>query len=379
MPDILMGIARAGLKESGNPDLLVVLLPYPCVSSFLFTDNYFKAGSVIYSESVARRRERIRAFVVNSGNANCGTGREGIEHARQMALRVARNLDLSPEEVLVFSTGIIGRPLPLDDVLRAIDSACSSLEPLDLERASNAIATTDRFPKFDFSKRGDLETFGFAKGAGMIAPSMATMLAFVFTSADLEFSELTAIHRRVAERTFNSITVDGCESTNDSFGLIALRERRAPLKEVESEILRVSESLAKRIVEDGEGATRVIKVTVKRATLKMKAREIAKAVANSVLVKTAVYGRDPNWGRIAGAVGSTEFPVDPFSLKIYIGGHLLYDGRPHPRAEKLAKRYLEEEKEIEIVIDLNEGRNSWTYYSSDLGYEYVRINAEYHT
>ncbi|HHJ64372.1 MAG TPA: bifunctional glutamate N-acetyltransferase/amino-acid acetyltransferase ArgJ [Aquifex aeolicus] len=379
MLDILMGIARAGLKTSPHPDLLVVLLPHPCNASFLFTDNYFRSGSVIYSEDVFRERGRISAFVVNSGNANCGTGEEGVEHARLMARRVAENLQLAPDEVLVFSTGVIGKPLPIDEVLRALDQACSSLEPLDLARASEVIGTTDRFPKFDFSMRGELETFGFAKGAGMIAPSMATMLAFVFTNAEVEAEDLQLLHRRVADRTFNSITVDGCESTNDSFGLISLGKVRAPLKEVEGEVLRVSESLARRIVEDGEGATRIIKVTVKRATLEMKAREIARAVANSLLVKTAVYGRDPNWGRIAAAAGSTEFPIDPFRIKIYMGNHLLYDGKPHPRAERLAKRYLEEEREVEIVVDLGEGRNSWTYYSSDLGYEYVKINAEYHT
>ena len=379
MPDILMGVARAGLKESGAPDLLVVLLPYPCVSSFLFTDNYFKAGSVIYSERIAKERDRFRAFVVNSGNANCGTGEEGITHARMMAERVAENLDIRPEEVLVFSTGVIGRPLPIESVLKAIDDACSIMEPLDLERASEAISTTDRFPKFDFLRKRSLEVFGFAKGAGMIAPSMATMLAFVFTNADLDYETLRDVHKRVAERTFNSITVDGCESTNDSFGLISLGEVAADLKEVEEGIMEVSQSLAKRIVEDGEGATKIIKVTVKRATLEMKAREIAKTIASSLLVKTAVYGRDPNWGRIAAAAGSTEFPVDPFSMKIYIGKHLLYDGRPHPKAEKLAKKYLEEEKEIEITVDLGEGRNSWTYYSSDLGYEYIKLNVEYRT
>jgi len=379
MPDILMGVGRAGLKESQKPDLLIVLLPYPCTASFLFTDNYFKAGSVIYSERIAKKEEKVRALVINSGNANCGTGEEGIVHAEMMARRVAQNLELRHEEVLVFSTGIIGKPLPIDRVLKSIDDACSLLEPLDLERASEVISTTDSFPKFDFAKKGSLETFGFAKGAGMIAPSMATMLAFVFTNADLDFETLRQIHKEVADRTFNSITVDGCESTNDSFALISLGEVAADLKEVKDEIYEVSLSLAKKIVEDGEGATKVIKVTVKGATLEMKAREIAKTVANSLLVKTAIYGRDPNWGRIAAAAGSTEFPIDPFTMKIYIGKHLLYDGKPHPKAQENAKKYLEEEKEIEITIDLREGKNSWTYYSSDIGYEYVRLNAEYHT
>ncbi len=379
MKDILAGVGKAGLKESGKPDILVVLLPYPCTASVLFTDNYFKAGSVIYSERVARRTERVSAFVINSGNANCGTGVEGIEHAKMMAERVAQNLKVRKDEVLVFSTGIIGRPLPIGDVLNALDDACLSMGELDLKLASEVISTTDSFPKFTHIKEGRLETFGFAKGAGMIAPSMATMLSFVFTTADLGFEELREIHRSVNEKTFNSITVDGCESTNDAFLLVSLGTARGNLKDVEVQIFKVSETLAKKIVQDGEGATRVIKVTVKGAALRMKAQAIAKAVANSLLVKTAVYGRDPNWGRIASAVGSTEFPIDPFNLRIYIGKHLLYDGKPHPKAEKFAKKYLEESEEVEITIDLREGKNSWTYYSSDLGYEYIRINAEYHT
>ncbi len=374
-----MGISRAGLKESGNPDILVVLLPYSCTSSFLFTDNFFKAGSVIYSQEVFKRNNKIRAFVVNSGNANCGTGKEGIEHARLMAKRVAENLDINEEEVLVFSTGVIGKPLPIDRVLRAIDDACSTLELLDLERASEVISTTDSFPKFDFARYKDIEVFGFAKGAGMIAPSMATMLAFVFTNAVVEENMLREIHKDVTERTFNSITVDGCESTNDSFGLISLGEVKADPEKVRELVYRVSYTLAKKIVEDGEGASRVIRVVVKRASLKIKAREIAKAVANSLLVKTAIYGRDPNWGRILAAAGSTEYPIDPFNIKLYIGNHLVYDGKPHPKAEKLAKKYLEENEEVEIVIDLKEGNESWEYLSSDIGYEYIKLNAEYRT
>ena len=379
MSSVLMGVATAGLKESGDPDTLVVSLPYPCVASFLFTDNYFKAGSVIYSEKLAKERERFRAFVINSGNANCGTGEEGVAHARQMASRVAENLGIRADEVLVFSTGIIGRPLPMERVLGAIDRACGSMEPLNLEVASRVISTTDRFPKYAFSEVGKLKVFGFAKGAGMIAPSMATMLAFIFTNADVDYDTLVSIHKAVSDRTFSSITVDGCESTNDAFGLISLGEIEADLHEVEEKVMEVSRTLAKKIVEDGEGATKIIKVTVKRATLRMKAREIAKAVASSLLVKTAMYGGDPNWGRIAAAAGSTEFPIDPYRMKIYIGNHLLYDGKPHPKAQSKATDYLKGEKEVEIVIDLCEGKESWTYYSSDIGYEYIKINAEYHT
>ncbi|MCX8075629.1 MAG: bifunctional glutamate N-acetyltransferase/amino-acid acetyltransferase ArgJ [Aquificaceae bacterium] len=375
--NILMGVGKAGLKSGGKADVLVVLLPHTCVASFLFTKNHFKSASVLYSQSVFKGR--LKAMVINSGNANCGVGKEGIVHAELMAKRVAEKLSLEEDEVLVFSTGIIGKPLPIDHVLSAIDSACELLEPLDLKRASEVISTTDSFPKYDFLKKERLEVFGFAKGAGMIHPNMGTMLAFVFTNAVLTEGNMEKLHRDVNERTFNSISVDGCMSTNDSFGLISLGLVKEDLQKVSDAVEEVSLNLAKKIVQDGEGATRVIKVTVKNASLQLKAKLIATAVATSNLVKTAVFGRDPNWGRIVASVGSTPFPIDQFKMKVYMGNHLLYDGKVHHRAVEHARKYLEESQEVEIIIDLMEGKESWTYYASDLTYEYIKVNAEYTT
>ncbi|MDW8294006.1 MAG: bifunctional glutamate N-acetyltransferase/amino-acid acetyltransferase ArgJ [Aquificaceae bacterium] len=375
--DILMGVGRAGLKPSGRPDLLLVLLPQTCKASFLFTRNHFKSASVLYSQGVFGGR--VRALVINSGNANCGVGKEGLLHAELMAKKVAERLELEEEEVLVFSTGVIGKPLPIGDVLSAIDSACDLLEPLDLKRASEVISTTDSFPKYDFLKRGRLEVFGFAKGAGMIHPNMGTMLSFVFTNAELEEGVIERLHRDVNERTFNSISVDGCMSTNDSFGLISLGLIREELQKVSDAVEEVSLSLAKKIVQDGEGATRLIKVVVKNASLQLKAKMIAQSVALSNLVKTAVFGKDPNWGRIVAAAGSTPFPIDQFKIKLYVGNHLLYDGKTHLKALEGARKYMERAQEVEIILDLMEGKESWTYYSSDLTYEYVKVNAEYST
>lgn len=213
----------------------------------------------------------------------------------------------------------------------------------------------------------------------MIHPNMGTMLAFVFTNADLREDIIERLHRDINERTFNSISVDGCMSTNDSFGLISLGLIKEDLQAVSEAVEEVSLNLAKKIVQDGEGATRVIKVHVKNASIQLKARLIAQAVAVSNLVKTAIFGKDPNWGRIVAAAGSTPFPIDQFKLKVYMGNHLLYDGRVHPKAIESAKKYLEESQEVEITLDLMEGKESWTYYSSDLTYDYVRINAEYTT
>jgi glutamate N-acetyltransferase/amino-acid N-acetyltransferase len=374
-----MGVGKIGLKREGKPDLLVILLPDVCNASFIFTNNHFKAGSVIYSQKVFEKNSGVRALVVNSGNANCGVGKEGIIHAELMAKRTAKNLDIEEDQVLVFSTGVIGKPLPIDNVLKAIDDACGVLEPLDIKRASEVISTTDSFPKYTFVKTGPLEVYGFAKGAGMIHPNMATMLAFIFINAGMDSFTLKELHREITEKTFNSISVDGCTSTNDSFGVISLGVIKEDLEKVRQTLHQASLDLAKKIVEDGEGATRIIKVVVKNASLELKAKTIAEKIALSNLVKTAVFGRDPNWGRILASAGSTAFPIDQFKLKLYIGNHLVYDGKPHLKAVQGAKKYMEENKEIEIVLDLMEGKESWTYYTSDLSYDYVKINAEYTT
>lgn len=372
-----MGIGKAGLKSGEKPDTLVILLPQTCRASFLFTRNHFKSASLLYSQKVFKGK--VRAMIINSGNANCGVGREGLLHAELMAKKVAERLEIEEDEVLVFSTGIIGRLLPIDKVLEAIDKACDILEPLDLKRASHVISTTDSFTKYDFVKRDKLEAFGFAKGAGMIHPNMGTLLAFVFTNAELREDVLERMHRDINERTFNSISVDGCMSTNDSFGLISLGVLKEDLQKVSDAVEEVSLSLAKKIVQDGEGATRLIKVLVKNASLQLKAKLIAQAIATSNLIKTAIFGKDPNWGRIVASAGSTPFPIDQFKLKVYIGGHLVYDGKPHPKAVENAKKYMETSQEIEITLDLMEGKGSWIYYTSDLTYDYVRINAEYTT
>ena len=375
--DILMGISRAGIKPSGREDLLVVYFDKPVLVSAVYTKNHFKAAPVIYSKGLTDKKTRFRAFVVNSGNANCGTGKEGLEHARLMAQRVAENLNIDPDEVLVFSTGIIGVPLPIEKVLKGIDEACKNLEPLDLKRASEAISTTDRFPKYAKRKHA----FGFGKGAGMIHPNMGTMLAYIFTPAKVDFETLRNLHLEVTERTFNSITVDGCTSTNDSFLLVALEDEEIPLEELKKDTLKVALNIAKQIVEDGEGATKIGVVQVVNAESKEKAKAIAERVATSLLVKTALFGCDPNWGRIAGAAGSVpEYPIDQNRLRIYIGDFLLFeDGKPTNVDLSKVSEYMKQNKEVLIKVDLNERNYSWTYYTSDLTYDYVRLNAEYTT
>jgi len=373
-----MGTATAGLKPSGKKDLLVVYSEEPFLVSAVYTKNHFKAAPVIYSKRLTDQKNLFRAFVVNSGNANCGTGEEGLKHAEMMAQRVAKNLGISPDEVLVFSTGIIGVPLPIDKVLKGIDEACNHLKPLDLKEAAEAISTTDAFPKYDKKELA----YGFGKGAGMIHPNMATMLAYIFTPAKVDFETLRRLHLEINEKTFNSITVDGCTSTNDSFLLISTLEKenfdKGQLKE---DIYQVALSIAKKIVADGEGATKVGVITVEKAKGEKKAKAIAEKIATSQLVKTALFGNDPNWGRIVAAAGSVfDYPIDPNRLEVFIGPYKVFEkGKPTDVNLNQVSQFMRANKEVPIKVVLNEGSSEWIYYTSDLTYDYVKLNAEYTT
>jgi len=376
MENILMGVAKAGIKESGKEDLIVIKLPYACQSHFAFTTNYFAAAPVLYSKNMLGiSGGRLSALVINSGNANCGTGIEGYEHAKMMGEKVASLFDIPKEEVLVFSTGIIGKPLPIINVLEGIEYAVNHLETLDLEMAAKTISTTDRFPKFAFCKKDDYEAFCFGKGAGMIHPDMATMLSFCFTNSAImprkDFDELL-------ENTFNSIDVDGCQSTNDSFGIISYDNLKYT-KDAYHCAYEVSKEVSDMIVKDGEGATKIITIELKHVSIRTKAKAIAKAIATSNLVKTAMFGADPNWGRILAAAGSTVFPIDPLNLSLSIMDVKVYDKEPLHFDKKHLSKKMQESNHIHIVLDLKEGKEKFSYRFSDLGYEYIRINAEYTT
>ncbi len=378
MKEILMGIGTAGLKPSGNPDVLLLYLPTEFPTHFIFTKNRVKSGSVEYSrKALEESGGYVRAIFINSGNANCMAG-DTVGTAEEIASYISKKFDIRREYVLIFSTGIIGEPLPVERVKKAVDDACKILEPLDLKRASEVISTTDSFPKYDFVKYDRLEVFGFAKGAGMIHPNMATMLAFIFTNADMDPNYIKELTKRVGEKTFNSITVDGCTSTNDSFGIISSGDIRTDSKRLEDAVTEVAERLAKKIVEDGEGATKVIKVLVKGAKDDLMAKDMAERVAISQLVKTAVHGCDPNWGRVISALGTSPYEFDPKRVEIRIGDIILYKGEPVDN-RKDAREYMMANREILIEINLNMGNAMWVYYSSDLTCNYVRLNSEYTT
>ncbi len=385
--DIKMGVAKAGIKPSGDYDILVLKFPESVYSVYL-TQNSLAAPPVIYDRLVSEIQETISAIVVNSGNANAATGIKGMENAERMAEIVAENLDLYKEEVMVFSTGIIGVQLPMEKVEAGIREALHNLQELDLELAAKTISTTDSFPKYyEITDEIDGKPYtikGIAKGAGMIHPNMATMLAYIFTDVKIEKELLDKTSQIVLERSFNSIDVDGCESTNDSFLVIATGESEVEINNSNKttfakQLLKVATELAKMIVRDGEGATKLIEINVHQAETKEEAKKIAEEIALSNLFKTAMFGNDPNWGRILSAVGQTHFDIDFSKVKLYLGDYLLYSGEPMDFDRVGAESYLKNNKEITIDLYLGKGEKSWRYYTCDLTYKYVEINAEYTT
>ena len=384
---IKAGVSKAGIKPSGDLDILVMSFRKSVYSLYL-TQNSLAAAPVIYDKKIREKQEKISAIVVNSGNANAATGEEGLRNTEEMALTVANLLNIPKEEVLVFSTGIIGVQLPIDKVKKGINEAIKNLQDWDLELSARAIMTTDSFPKYT-EKTINIDGISFSvkgisKGAGMIHPSMATMLAYIFTDVKISKSLLDKITKEIVEKTFNSIDVDGCESTNDSVLFVATGESNIEITEKNKDILfkplySVALELAKMIVKDGEGATKLIEINVEKAKSDKEAKKVAEAIALSNLFKTAMFGNDPNWGRILSAVGQLHIDIDFSQVKLFIGDILIYDGKPIEFDREKAVNYLKNNKEVKINLILNRGSSNWKYFTSDLTYKYVEINAEYTT
>ena len=389
---VAAGVA-AGIKTSpGVPDVAILACEVPAAAAAVFTTNKVCAAPVRVSrEHLQKSRGRVQAVVVNSGNANACTGKRGMRDARKMAALTAALLDVPAERVLVASTGVIGEPLPMRRVELGIRKAT---EKLSRERRggvgfTRAIMTTDRFPKearASISVSGKrVRLAGVVKGAGMIAPNMATMLAFVTTDARVSPGLLRKLLARAAAQSFNRITVDGHMSTNDACVVLAsglsgvtVRSGTRLEKRFAAALDEVLLKLALQIVRDGEGAVRVAEVRVKGARTNADAERAARAVAESPLVKTALFGADPNWGRIVSAAGACgcDFREEKTSLRI--GGHFIYrNGRP--RTVSRAIRGVMKKEHVTVVLDLGLGRGAAVAYTCDLGHNYVRLNAEYHT
>jgi len=380
----------AGIKaRAGALDLALVVSDLPATAAAVFTTNRAQAAPVVVSrDALARSGGVARAIVVNSGCANACTGDEGVQVARGMAREVARLVGCPAEQVLVASTGVIGVSLDLHKIASALPAALSALMPGNGPLAAQAIMTTDPFPKEAAARvsldGGDVVIGGMAKGAGMIEPNMATMLGFVTTDAVVPKGLLDRALRDAVNDTFNAITVDGECSTNDCVMMLANGASGTAVTEANYEafvygLRAVCLKLALGIVRGGEGATKLVTVNVTGAATVEEARRAAKAIADSPLVKTAIHGGDPNWGRLIAVAGRAGVEFELSRAAVTIGTIALFkDGRPHDEAAPEAAEYLKND-DIVVSVNLGAGSASSTVWTCDLSAEYVRINAEYRT
>ncbi|HLW18454.1 MAG TPA: bifunctional glutamate N-acetyltransferase/amino-acid acetyltransferase ArgJ [Actinomycetota bacterium] len=379
------GVA-CGLKPSGNLDLGMVVSDPPAVAAGVFTTNRVQAAPVQLTRRHIRRG-KARAIVVNAGNANACTGKQGYTDARSMAEQAARALGVKKEAVLVNSTGIIGVPLDMTKVREGLEAANKALSPDGAGDFAAAIMTTDTRPKTAEAVLGTASILGFAKGAGMIAPEMATLLAFIVTDAPVEHGFLVETLRETTAGSFNAISVDGCRSTNDTLLVLAngtaggepIGAEHAQAGAFKEALNEVCGSLARQIVQDGEGATKVVSIVVEGATSAREARRAAGTVADSVLLRCALNGADPNWGRVLAALGTSGIPFDPNIVDVWLGGQLLCaNGAPGPGDPQKARAALLD-RDVEVKIAMKRGDATATILTNDLSAEYVRINAEYTT
>ncbi len=359
---------NCGIKRSGKPDLALIASEVPCSAAGIYTKNSIIAAPLLVTKKHLKN-SKAQAIIINSGNANCFTGHFGHVYAQKMAEHTAKGLDIPTSDVLVASTGIIGKPLPVKKITTAVPQLIKGLSRRKATLAARGILTTDTFVKeiaVTVPIAGKPVTLGAcAKGSGMIEPHMATMLAFITSDIAIQPSCLRHALKEAAHSTFNSITVDGCMSTNDMVVIMAnglagnrpLTRGSRDFKIFFNALRHVCLGLAKMIVRDGEGATKFIEVTVNGGKDERTAKIIAKKIANSNLVKTAAFGSNPNWGRVAAAVGSLSLPVREQDLKIKFSSF--------------------KKKDIRITVDCHLGQAAATVYTSDLSYEYVRINGEY--
>ena len=355
----------------------------PCSVGVVYTTNLVQAPCLdVCREHVSRNADNVFALLINSGNANAVTGRLGYENAKETAKLLANCLEISETSVLVGSTGVIGVPLPMDKMRSGIPKVVDALGSSSAFDAAAAILTTDTTTKsFGAQSPGGYSFGAMAKGSGMIHPNMATMIGCVTTDAYVPAHALQPIVERVAKRTFNRITVDGDTSTNDFFVVLAngASATTPDLPQFELELLEIATSLAHMIVQDGEGATKFVSVRVKGALEEDDAEKVAKCIATSLLVKTALYGKDANWGRVLAAAGRSGVRFDPDNVSLHLGHIcLLEKGLPFPFSESEAFEVLEKQK-VDLVLDLGQGDQEATVWTSDLSHDYVTINARYRT
>ena len=386
----LFGSATAGIKQSGKPDLACAIAPEGAAAAALFTTNRVVAAPVtVGRKNLDQSGGRLRAVVVNSGNANCATGAPGIKAAKVVCSTAARQIGAGAEEIFPSSTGIIGVPFPTEKIVSALPELFASATPDALGAFARAIMTTDTHPKVASSevayKGNKVRIAGAAKGAGMIHPNMATMLVYLFTDAQASAAQLRKLLKYAAEETLNCISIDGDTSTNDTALLMASGASGVSLSdralgaEFDKALFQVCRSLARQIVSDGEGVKHVVTLKVSGARSQQDARSIAKAIACSSLVKTAWAGCDPNWGRMLCAIGYSGVPVDSSQVSIAIGSHKVCVRGAVGAFDPVATHEFMQHPEYDITIKVGAGRGACEYVTCDLTDEYVHINADYST
>jgi glutamate N-acetyltransferase/amino-acid N-acetyltransferase len=381
-----LGIAMAGVRKANRKDLLVMRLAPGTAVAGVFTKNRFCAAPV----SLAKRhlRHPVRALVVNTGNANAGTGADGLRRALEVCGATASVLGCETTQVLPFSTGVIMEPLPAERIVAGLPQAVADLRDANWLSAAEAIMTTDTVPKAASARvklsGGHATVTGIAKGAGMIRPDMATMLGFVATDAKVGRGELQRLTRRAADVSFNAITVDGDTSTNDAFICVATGKgpaarSQADLKALAAAVTDVAQQLAQAIVRDGEGATKFVTVRVERGRTGAECRKVAYAIAHSPLVKTAFFAGDPNLGRILAAIGNAGIgALDASKVDLYLDEVLVAKGGGrHPGYREAQGVAAMAKPEFTVRAVLNRGRAAATVWTCDLSFDYVKINAEY--
>ncbi len=370
-----------GVKKNDQKDLGLLHFPQGATVAGVFTSNQVKAAPVILtSEKV--KRGLCRAVVVNSGNANACTGQRGLEDAETMCRIAAKALECGEEEVLICSTGVIGLPLPMEAVEKGIVSAASGLSEGGEENFAQAILTTDTCAKGCAFTGDGFSIGGAAKGAGMIHPKMATMLAFITTDIQATADELQPLLVKAVNLSFNRITVDGDTSTNDTVLLMATGLSGARIEEKKEEffkgLLACCQHLAKAIVKDGEGATKLVTLRVKGARDDHEAEQVCRTIANSLLFKTALFGEDPNWGRIAGALGRAGVKIDPEGFSVSIGDVLVVKNGTAVEGDwETPAHQVMTNDEFEITVELDSGNGSFWMWTCDISHGYVSINADY--
>lgn len=386
--------AHMGIK-SKRRDIALIYSEKPASAAAVFTQN------LVCAEPIKLSRKHIKdgiiqAIIINSGNANACTGKKGMEGAVAMAEKTAEELGISVESVLVASTGLIGEPFPTEKVLKGITECVSKLSDREIagSLAANAILTTDTFAKEGFSEFEidgiEIHMGGIAKGSGMIHPNMATMLSFIVCDVAIKQDLLDKALRIAVNKTFNMITVDGDTSTNDMVSILCNGMAENKIIDEEDDrydlflehLIKLCKHLAMLIVSDGEGSTKLVEYRVEGAKTEEGARQIVRTISDSSLVKTAIFGTDPNWGRIFAAAGRAGVPFDPDKVDLYFGSgksvQILEKGQPTDHSREEVKKEMKTST-ISITLVLNEGSAEAVGWGSDLSYEYIRINAEYTT